>query len=194
MGIVMLAAALFYLKDVVPPLREALGRSTGDFLGAGGAGAGGLLLGEVHRSFHDPGIGARLRKGMGVALCVAGVYLIAGAFTVTASVAGPEWVKDEAAGLAQARQAGKPAMIDFYADWCAACVELDQHTYSDARVRERLGGFVSIKMGFTEGTETGAAADTRSARSRITCSSSASGSGTSWWCSSWFFRVLSSTP
>jgi len=125
----------------------------GYFAAAGGMVLAGALLGAVHRSFHDASTGVRVRKGLGVALCVAGVYLFAGAFTVTASVAGPDWVKDEAAGLARARQAGKPAMIDFYADWCAACVELDQHTYSDPKVRERLEGFVSIKVDFTKDSE-----------------------------------------
>jgi thiol:disulfide interchange protein DsbD len=153
LGILMLAAALFFLKDVVPPLKEALGRSTEYFAGVAGLVAVGLLLGAVHRSFHDASTGVRLRKGLGVALCVAGVYLTAGAFTVTASVAGPEWVHDEAEGLAQARREGRPAMIDFYADWCAACVELDRYTYSDPRVRERLKGFVSIKVDFTEESE-----------------------------------------
>jgi thiol:disulfide interchange protein DsbD len=148
LGIGMLAAALFYLKDVVPPLKGALGRSTGYFVTAGGMVLAGLFLGAVHRSFHDASTGVRLRKGLGVALCAAGVYAVAGAFTV-ASAEGPEWVYDEAAGLAQARREGRPAMIDFYADWCAACVELDQHTYSDANVRERLKGFVSIKVDFT---------------------------------------------
>ena len=152
LGIVMLAGALFYLKDVVPSLREALGRSTGYFAGAGGAVILGLLLGAVHRSFHDASTGVRLRKGLGVALCVAGLYAVAGAFTV-ASAEGPAWVQDEAEGLAQARREGRPAMIDFYADWCAACVELDRHTYSDPKVRERLRAFVSIKLDFTKDSE-----------------------------------------
>ncbi|OGG46345.1 MAG: cytochrome C biogenesis protein, partial [Candidatus Handelsmanbacteria bacterium RIFCSPLOWO2_12_FULL_64_10] len=153
LGIVMLAAALFYLKDVATFLKAALSRSTGYLATAGGLVLLGLLLGAVHRSFHDASTGARLRKGLGVIFCVVGVYTIAGALTAPASVAGPDWVRDEAAGLAQARQAGRPAMIDFYADWCAACVELDRYTYSDPKVRERLRAFVSVKVDFTKESE-----------------------------------------
>jgi len=153
LGIVMLAAALFFLKDVVPPLKKILDRSAWAFAAAGGHILLGLSLGAVHKSFHDASRRIRFQKGLGVALCVAGVYLTAGAFTAPASVAGPEWVYDEAEGLAQARREGRPAMIDFYADWCAACVELERDTYSDPKVRERLRAFVSVKVDFTEESE-----------------------------------------
>jgi thiol:disulfide interchange protein DsbD len=148
LGIVMLAAALFYLKDIVPPLRGWQGRSSRDFAAAGGLIALGQVLGAVHRSFHDPSLRVRARKGLGVAACVAGVYVASGAFSA-APVEGPEWVRDETEGLALARREGKPAMIDFYADWCAACVELDRETYSDPEVREALEGFIAIKVDFT---------------------------------------------
>jgi len=43
------------------------------------------------------------------------------------------------AALTQARQKGQPVMLDFYADWCVACKEFENFTFSDPEVQKRLG-------------------------------------------------------
>jgi thiol:disulfide interchange protein DsbD len=42
--------------------------------------------------------------------------------------------------------------MDFYADWCAACKELDHKTWVDERVRAEAERFVAIKLDFTKET------------------------------------------
>jgi thiol:disulfide interchange protein DsbD len=42
------------------------------------------------------------------------------------------------AALAQARSAGRPVMLDFYADWCVSCIEMERDTFSDPLVQSRL--------------------------------------------------------
>lgn len=42
------------------------------------------------------------------------------------------------AAVADAAKAGRPVMLDFYADWCVACKEFARFTFSDARVQARL--------------------------------------------------------
>jgi thiol:disulfide interchange protein DsbD len=51
--------------------------------------------------------------------------------------------------LAAATSAGKPLMLDFYADWCVSCKEMDQFTFSQPDVQRALADFVLLKADVT---------------------------------------------
>ncbi len=57
------------------------------------------------------------------------------------------------AALAKAKADCKPVMIDFFAEWCPACKELDKHTYPDKVVATEAHRFVSIKVDATNDHE-----------------------------------------
>jgi thiol:disulfide interchange protein DsbD len=63
-----------------------------------------------------------------------------------------EKVKDVAeldARLAAAQADGKTVMLDFYADWCVSCIEMEQGTFTDALVQSRLKGVVLLQADVT---------------------------------------------
>jgi len=57
---------------------------------------------------------------------------------------GPALAFDEV--LQRAKEQGQPVLIDFFAQWCAACKELDKISFADARVVQEAERFMRIKV------------------------------------------------
>jgi len=55
--------------------------------------------------------------------------------------------------IAAASAAGKPMMLDFYADWCVSCKEMERYTFTDATVQSVLAGAVLLKADVTANDE-----------------------------------------
>jgi len=48
--------------------------------------------------------------------------------------------------------AGRPVMLDFYADWCVSCKEMERFTFADREVQRRLAGALLLKADVTRNT------------------------------------------
>lgn len=121
---------------------------------------------------------ARLWKGLGVALLIGGLAILLGMLAGSRDLLQPldvfkggaggtaiaaeqkglafEKVKDVAeldARLAAAKADGRAVMLDFYADWCVSCKEMERFTFSDPKVQARLANVVLLKADVTANTE-----------------------------------------
>jgi thioredoxin:protein disulfide reductase len=167
LGILLVALAVSYLRDAFPALRSAAVSSV-QALGVKGAVWGaavlvalGILLGAVHRRF-GAGAGQAALKGLGIALVAAAVVIRLsalgaggpGGLTWDVRYAGEGAAPDPFdRALAEARAAHRPVMIDFFAEWCAACKELDRETYPAPEVVAEGARFLRIKADGTNATD-----------------------------------------
>jgi thiol:disulfide interchange protein DsbD len=135
-GWLLLAMAAYFLRLVLPPPFK------------GWLLPGVLILGALFLVVRRLGLPAAARFSTAV-LFLAGAF-----FFAPRAVLG--WQAYSDASLAAA--VGKPAVIDFTADWCIPCVELDQRTFSDARVRAALSNHALFKADMTKGGDPAAVA------------------------------------
>lgn len=157
LGSLMLSAFYYYLNLLVPvrAFEVALG-------------IGLIAVSSVFGAFKPaktPSLG--LQKGLMIALLIIGCgYLSFGVFDLRAltesrfiSETGVSktqqlnWQPYSEALLQKAVQEKKPVIIDFWAEWCAACHELEQFTFSDARVRALSEQFVLLKFDATQNSD-----------------------------------------
>jgi thiol:disulfide interchange protein DsbD len=132
--------------------------------------ASAVYLGALERVPEGASGWRRLWKALGIVLLVAGAAEIvgaaAGARDVTQPLAGIvagggksennalafrtiKSVDDLDRVLADAKAAKQPVMLDFYADWCVSCKEMEKFTFSEPGVQKSLAGFVLLKADVT---------------------------------------------
>jgi thiol:disulfide interchange protein DsbD len=111
-----------------------------------------VMLGALSLSFHGDGR-ERGAKAAGLLILLGAVAFRLGWFGAPPA---PQihWLHDEAAAIAEARSSGKPLLVDFFAEWCAACKELDAHTFSDPEVQRAVSDeFIALKVDATQATD-----------------------------------------
>ena len=113
---------------------------------------GGLLLGFLD---HAPGYTKGFKIGravFGILMIVLGISLVHGA--INAKPSEIDWIHYEEGTVADLQKSETPVFLDFYADWCAPCKEMDKKTFKDERVVEMAKQFTMIKIDCTAPSET----------------------------------------
>jgi thiol:disulfide interchange protein DsbD len=141
-GCVLVGMALWFLQPVLPDAVSRIGMAALII-------ASGLFLGFLERSDIRT-IGFRtLRYGTAVAAVVFGAW-----FMIPSQAAGEGivWEEFERAILEQAAASNKPVIIDFTAEWCIACKELEHYTFSDPAVSAEAERFLTLRADMTSFT------------------------------------------
>jgi thiol:disulfide interchange protein DsbD len=171
-GVLFLAVAVWMLERILPgPLALALWALL--------VIVGGYYFGGFGRTAQGDATFRLLARGAGLAAIVWGIIMMVGAaagghdpFQPLRGAALPGFGGGRPAAnaealpfvkvatvveldreLAAAQAAGKPAMLDFYADWCVSCKEMEKYTFSVGEVQRDLSGFVLLKADVTANNE-----------------------------------------
>lgn len=166
-GVILLATALWLLAPVLP---AALTMAGWALL---------LIVPAVFMHALDPlpphaSGWLRFWKGIGMVMLLAGAALVLGLAAgsrdplqpLKGVLAGPAGaaaaeapalpfvrVKSVAELESRVQAAGRPVMLDFYADWCVSCKEMERFTFSDPQVRAKLAGFTLLQADVTANGE-----------------------------------------
>ncbi|KAF0205212.1 MAG: thioldisulfide interchange protein [Gallionellaceae bacterium] len=148
-GVVMLALAIWIVSPVIPVTAQMLLWAALLILSA-------IYMHALDALAHNASGWRKLWKGVGILALLIGVAYLIGGLSGARDILRPlgnigrstaeapatlrfERVKSVAeldARIAQAE--GKKVMLDFYADWCVSCKEMERYAFSDAAVRAKL--------------------------------------------------------
>ena len=140
LGWVLIGMAAYFIRPLLP-------KSAGIFLLASVVLAAGLHLGWLDRTRAEFRGFEWLRAGAGIAGLITATVLI-GSWVMLGP--GVTWQSYSEKQLEEARNLKKPVIIDFYADWCAPCRELDEVTFHEPEiVKQAASNFIMIKVDLT---------------------------------------------
>jgi thiol:disulfide interchange protein DsbD len=169
-GVVMVGMAIWMLDRILPGSVTLLLWALLIFLT-------GVFLGAFDALPEEPRPIRRLAKGVGILACLYGALMLIGSRLGGESPLDPiplgaigfagapaetgdalpfinvESVAELQSLLGQAREAGQPVMVDFTAEWCVACKEMEEFTFPDPAVITALAPYMLLQADVTDNND-----------------------------------------
>ncbi|KRT57270.1 protein-disulfide reductase DsbD, partial [endosymbiont of Ridgeia piscesae] len=164
-GVAMLGVAIFMLERIIPA-------DIAMFLWGMLLVVSAIYMGALRHLEIEAGGWQKLWKGLGMVLLIYGALLLIGAAAGGKDTLQPlrglvasggaaaghteelrfkriKSLADLQREVAQASAAGRPVMLDFYADWCISCKEMEKYTFADPKVIAALDGVLLLQADVT---------------------------------------------
>ena len=167
-GVVMLGVAIWMLERIIPP---AVTLFLWGLLFSGSA----IYMGALEPFKEGIANEKKLIKVFGIVLLLIGLLEIVGAFTGASNPLKPlekltsstvlnsetttqnktqfKIIKNIAQLKEAVKNSKKPVMLDFSADWCAACKELEHNTFSNPKVEKLMSNFTLLRADVTQNSD-----------------------------------------
>ncbi len=165
-GFMMLALAIWMLSRILPGTVTMLLWAVLVFMA-------GVFMGGLTTLTRESGVAEKLGKGFGFLAIIYGVILLLGSLTggsnpmkpfASVNLSGGAGIEEQHElpfkriksvddldnEIAKASAAGNTVLLDFYADWCVSCLEMEAYTFSDSDVQAALSNTVWLQADVTD--------------------------------------------
>jgi thiol:disulfide interchange protein DsbD len=143
-GFLLLGVALYFVSPLLPA--RALAWSVAALLASAA-----LTLGLYNTQGEGTRGFAFFKRILGSLALVAAAWIV---LRPNVPVVDPIAWRDFSPGaLSQARSEGRPAVVDFRADWCLPCLEMEKTTFVSPAVTTRAGAFAMLRADVTEASK-----------------------------------------
>ena len=137
-GFILIGMAVYFLKPLIP---HGVYRYLLPVLAI----VSGVYLGWIERS-QSPGVAFKVTRWVvGLGAIALGLWLV----KPSPAAQGIAWQEYNDQALVQAQSEGRPVIVDFSADWCVACKELEHKTFVDPEVVRLSEKFVTLRADLT---------------------------------------------